>query len=85
MEQWLEEYVDGYGYELVETLRGVCNKLNLEVSRGGSDDQIYIGINPFDMNNDETMGEFKKRVADSLTQLELMDEPEIIEEAWMDG
>lgn len=73
-------------YELIEK---ILKGSDLEFSFGcyGYDtDEVMIGIHYTDMQNDETLGEFKERVKKQLKDsLGIEKDPRHIEECWMDN
>ena len=74
---------DFSSYEICEQL---VDKTGLEFHSGPEGEGMYFGISLSSMNDDETYGNFKKRISDKLAEIfgEKMD-CGVIEEAWRDG
>jgi hypothetical protein len=73
-------------WEFRDWLERVFAKYGLEFSNGPyGEDDIYIGVSPFDIGDNETGLEFKMRVKNALDELDIPGDPGRIEEAWQDG
>jgi len=70
-------------WEFYNWLETVLSEYGLEVAMSQyNDDVIYIGINPFEIGDDETGLQFKMRVKNALDELDIPGEPGRIDEAW---
>lgn len=84
-DEWLVERIDYWGddydYYFGEEILGLYG---FEQHRPYDD--IYIGSSPENMNDDETMGEWKKNIEERLKKI-FGEDTKIgwLEEAWMDG
>lgn len=58
----------------------------IQIERIFYDDEVGIGVSPFQMKDDETMPEFKNRIKNNLESILEEDvKMQEIEEAWRDG
>jgi len=84
MDDWVKDLA--CEHELKQWLDAVLtnSKSELQTCRVPDDCNLYIGISPFNMRDDETFGNFKKRIEESLSKLGLPTNAGHIEEAWSD-
>jgi hypothetical protein len=72
-------------YEVFKYLNIVLLKYGLSYAAPYDYEVIYIGIDPFEIEDHETGLEFKERVEKALKAVGIKEKPRRIEEAWQDG
>ncbi|MEN6293210.1 MAG: hypothetical protein ABFD07_14525 [Methanobacterium sp.] len=80
-----EEFFDGDKWEIIDYLDRVIGKHGLTYASYSDSDYVYIGIDPFEIGDNETGLEFKKKVEKALKSIGIKEKPGRIEESWYDG
>ncbi len=72
-------------YKFLEYLDHVLSKHGLSYASPNDYDVLFIGMDPFEIEDHETGFEFKKKVEKALKAIGIKEKPGRIEEAWYDG